>query len=99
MYKENSNKLINIIPDGDIIHIFINAPAKKKDNVEKALRSSLRSLSVAFTSPVITNLDYDDEQFYFVLESFEEYDAFKTFFYKDYCDFDLDKRKKENMYQ
>ena len=45
MYKENQNKLINIVDDGDIIHVFITAPSKKKDKVEDALKSSFRELS------------------------------------------------------
>ena len=31
MYKENQNKLINIVDDGDVIHVFITAPENKKD--------------------------------------------------------------------
>ena len=45
MYKENQNKLINIVDDGDIIHIFITAPSKKKEKVEDALQSTFRELS------------------------------------------------------
>jgi hypothetical protein len=98
MYKENQNKLINIVDDGDIIHVFITAPSKKKDKVEDALKSSFRELSKIYGGSLENELDYDDEQFYFTLESFEEYDDFKHIFYKEYCDFDLSKRELEDRY-
>ncbi len=98
MYKENQNKLINIVPDGDIIHIFITAPSKKKEKVEDALKSSFRELSKMYGGFAINDLDYDDGQFYFTLDTFEEYDDFKHIFYKEYCDFDLSKRKLEDRY-
>ena len=98
MYKENQNKLINIVDDGDIIHVFITAPSKKKEKVEDALKSSFRELSKIYGGSLVNELDYDDEQFYFTLESFEEYDDFKHIFYKEYCDFDLAKRELEDRY-
>jgi hypothetical protein len=98
MYKENQNKLINIVDDGDIIHVFITAPSKKKDKVEDALKSSFRELSKIYGGSLENELDYDDEQFYFTLDSFEEYDDFKHIFYKEYCDFDLSKKELEDRY-
>ena len=35
MYKENQNKLFNIIPDGDLIHVFLTVSPKKKDEIQK----------------------------------------------------------------
>ena len=98
MYKENQNKLINIVDDGDIIHVFITAPSKKKDEVEDALKSSFKELSKIYGGSIIDEFDYDDEQFYFTLDSFEEYDDFKHIFYKEYCNFDLSKRELEDRY-
>ena len=98
MYKENQNKLINIVDDGDIIHVFISAPSKKKDEVEDALKSSFKELSKIYGGSIIDEFDYDDEQFYFTLDSFEEYDDFKHIFYKEYCDFNLAKRELEDRY-
>ena len=98
MYKENQNKLINIVDDGDIIHIFITAPSKKKEKVENALKSSFRELSKIYGGSIIKELDYDDEQFYFTLDTFDEYDDFKHIFYKEYCDFDLSKKESEDRY-
>ena len=43
-------------------------------------------------------MEYDDEQFYFTLDSFEEYDDFKHIFYKEYCDFDLSNKESEDRY-
>ena len=97
MYKENQNNLINIVDDGDIIHIFITAPSKKKDQVADALRSSLNELFKIYGGST-SDMEYDDEQFYFTLDSFEEYDDFKHIFYKKYCDFDLSKRELEDRY-
>lgn len=98
MYKENQNKLINLVDDGDIIHIFITAPSKKREKVENALKSSFRELSKIYGGSIIKELDYDDEQFYFTLDTFDEYDDFKHIFYKEYCDFDLSKKESEDRY-
>ena len=98
MYKENQNKLINLVDEGDIIHIFITAPSKKREKVENALKSSFRELSKIYGGSIIKELDYDDEQFYFTLDTFDEYDDFKHIFYKEYCDFDLSKKESEDRY-
>lgn len=81
MYKENQNKLINIVDDGDVIHVFITAPENKKDQVADALKSSFKELSKIYGGST-SDMEYDDEQFYFTLDSFEEYDDFKHIFYK-----------------
>lgn len=98
MYKENQNKLINIVDDGDIIHIFITAPSKKKEKVKEALKDAFRQLSIIYRSSINIDLDYDDGQFYFTLQCYDEYDAFKHCFYKTYCDFNLARREQEDMY-
>ena len=59
MYKENQNKLINIVDDGDIIHVFITAPSKKKQKVEDALKSSFRELSKIYGGSLENELDYE----------------------------------------
>ena len=97
MYKENQNKLINIVDDGDVIHVFITAPENKKDQVADALKSSFKELSKIYGGST-SDMEYDDEQFYFTLDSFEEYDDFKHIFYKEYCDFDLSKKESEDRY-
>ena len=93
MYKENQNKLINIVDDGDIIHVFITAPSKKKEKVEDALKSSFRELSKIYGGSYINELDYDDEQFYFVLGDFDEYKEFKEYFYRYLCCFAKENKK------
>lgn len=97
MYKENQNKLINIVDDGDVIHVFITAPENKKDQVADALKSSFKELSKIYGGST-NDMEYDDEQFYFTLDSFEEYDDFKRIFYKAYCDFDLSNKEAEDRY-
>ena len=97
-YKENQNKLINVVPDGQDIYVYITAPSKKKEKVEEALQSTFQELSKIYGSSITNELDYDDEQFYFTLDSFEEYDDFKHIFYKEYCDFDLSRKELEDRY-
>ena len=91
MYKENQNKLINIIPDGDLIHVFVTASPKKKQEIENVLTSIFNNLYLSI------QLEYDDEQFYFVLTNYEDYQAIKEAFYQSYLGFNL-KRYTENMY-
>ena len=68
------------------------------NKVENALKSSFRELSKIYGGSIIKELDYDDEQFYFTLDTFDEYDDFKHIFYKEYCDFDLSKKESEDRY-
>ena len=100
MYKENQNKLINIVPDGQDIYVYITAPSKKKATVEKAMKKAFIQVAETLGGAINTDWEYDsdDEQFFFVLQFYREYDYFKTFFYKEYCNFDLEQRKKEQMY-
>ena len=91
MYKENQNKFINIIPDGDLIHVFVTAPSQRKERIEKELIAIFKGLYLSI------ELDYDDEQFYFVLTNYEDYQEIKEAFYKSYLGFDI-KRYTENMY-
>ena len=91
MYKENQNKFINIIPDGDLIHVFITAGPNQKDKIKKCLMSIFQELYLSI------ELDYDDEQFYFVLTNYEDYQEIKEAFYKSYLGFDI-KRYTEDMY-
>ena len=78
MYKENQNKLFNIIPDGDLIHVFVTVSPKKKDEIEKELNKIFKDLYLSI------ELDFDDDQFYFVLSNYEDYQAIKEAFYQSY---------------
>lgn len=100
MYKENQNKLINVVPDGQDIYVYITAPSKKKEKIEKAIKNAFIQVAERLGGAINTDWEYDsdDEQFFFVLQCFREYEYFKTFFYKEYCNFDLEQRKKEQMY-
>lgn len=77
MYYENTNKLINIWRDGDIIHVFITALSQKKyqkckntlDYVKKILCMNIED-------------EYDGTQIYFQLGDFDELNEFREYFYK-----------------
>ena len=99
-YKENQNKLINVVPDGQDIYVYITAPRKKKEKVEKAIKNAFIQVAERLGGAINTDWEYDsdDEQFFFTLQCFREYEYFKTFFYKEYCNFDLEQKKKEQMY-
>ena len=99
-YKENRYKLINIVPDGQDIYVYITAPSKRKSKVENAMRNAFRQVAETLGGAINTDWEYNrnDEQFFFTLQCFREYEYFKTFFYKEYCNFDLEQKKKEQMY-
>ena len=99
-YKENQNKLINVVPDGQDIYVYITAPSKKKEKVEKAIKNAFIQVAERLGGAINTDWEYDSdvEQFFFTLQCFREYEYFKTYFYKEYCNFDLEQRKKEQMY-
>jgi len=81
MYKENQNKLINIIHDGDMIHVFINAPSRNKKRIEQVLNDTFYYLAQIYFQQY--ELEYDDEQFYLTLSDYREYDDFKNIFYRE----------------
>ena len=81
MYKENQNKLINIIHDGDIIHVFVNASSRNKQRIEQVLEDTFYQLSKIYYQQY--EMEYDDGQFYFTLSDYEEYEEFKNIFYKE----------------
>ena len=67
MYKENQFRTFNIWRDGDILHVFITVPVKKYEQYKKTIEYVKRILGMNF------DLDFDDDQFYFVLGDFDEY--------------------------
>ena len=81
MYKENVYRTFNIWRDGDILHIFLSVPSKKYEQYKKTIDYVKRILCMNF------DLDFDDDQFYFVLGDFDEYKEFKEYFYRYLCCF------------
>lgn len=81
MYKENQNKFINIVHDDDIIHVFINAPSRNKKKIEQVLKDSFYYLSQIYYTTY--EMEYDDEQFYFTVADYKEFEAFKNIFYRE----------------
>ena len=81
MYKENQFKTFNVWRDGDLLHIFLSCPSKKYNQYSKTIDYVKNILRLNF------DMDYDDEQFYFVLGGFDEYKEFKEYFYRYLCCF------------
>lgn len=92
MYKENQNKVFNIIPDGDLIHVFVTAYPKSKKRIEEHLISALHKVNLYI------ELEYDDAQFYFALDNYEDYQEIKEEFYKTYFGLQSNSFFKEDMY-
>ena len=82
MYKENVYRTFNIWRDGDILHVFLTVPSKKYEQYKKIIDYVKRILYMNF------DLDFDDNQFYFVLGDFDEYNEFKEYFYRYLCRFE-----------
>ena len=81
MYKENQFRTFNIWRDGDLLHVFLTCPSKKYMQFSKTIAYVKGILGLNF------DMDYDDEQFYFVLGDFDEYKEFKEYFYRYLCCF------------
>lgn len=81
MYKEDQNKLINIIHDDDQIHVFINASSRNKKRIEQVLEDTFYYLSQIYYQQYET--EYDDNQFYFTVADYKELEAFKNIFYRE----------------
>ena len=81
MYQENQFKTFNIWRDGDLLHIFLTVPPKKYNQYSKTIEYVKRILGLNF------ELDFDNNQFYFLLSDFDEYKEFKEYFYRYLCCF------------
>ena len=89
MYKENVYRTFNIWRDGDILHIFLTVPRKKYEQYKKTIDYVKSILGMCF------DLDFDNDQFYFVLGDFDEYNEFKEYLYRYLCCFE-EENKDEN---
>ena len=87
MYQENRFKTFNIWRDGDLLHIFLTVPSKKYNQYLQTIEFVKQTLRLDF------ELEFDDNQFYFVLTDFDEYKEFKEYFFRYLCCFP---KKEEN---
>ena len=81
MYQENQFRNFNIWRDGDLLHIFLTVPSKKYNQYLQTIEFVKQTLRLDF------ELEFDDNQFYFVLTDFDEYKEFKEYFYRYLCKF------------
>ena len=81
MYQENQFRTFNIWRDGDLLHIFLTVPQKKYEQYRKTVEYVQKILGLSF------NMDYDGNQFYFLLSDFNEYKEFKQYFFRYLCCF------------
>ncbi len=81
MYQENRFRTFNIWRDGDILHIFLTCPSKKYNQFSKTIKYVKRILGLNF------DMEYDENQIYFQLTDFDEYNEFKEYFYRYLCNF------------
>ena len=81
MYQENVYRTFNIWRDGDLLHIFLTVPPKKYNQYSKTIEYVKRILGLNF------EMDFDNNQFYFLLSDFDEYKEFKEYFYRYLCCF------------
>ena len=81
MYKENVYRTFNIWRDGDILHIFLTCPSKKYNQFSKTIKYVKGILGLNF------DIEYDENQIYFQLTDFDEYNEFKEYFYRYLCNF------------
>lgn len=82
MYKENFYKTFNVWRDGDVLHIFLTVPQKQYKQYKMTVLYVKNILGLNF------DLEYDDDQFYFVLSDFDEYKEFKEYFFRYLCRFE-----------
>ena len=87
MYKENVYRTFNIWRDGDILHVFITVPVKKYEQYKKTIDYVKSILGMNF------DLDFDDDQFYFLLSDFDEYKEFKEYFFRYLCCFEKENKR------
>ena len=81
MYQENQFRTFNIWRDGDILHIFLTCPSKKYNQFSKTIQYVKGILGLNF------DMEYDENQIYFQLTDFDEYNEFKEYFYRYLCNF------------
>lgn len=81
MYQENQFRTFNIWRDGDILHIFLTCPSKKYNQFSKTIKYVKGILGLNF------DIEYDENQIYFQLTDFDEYNEFKEYFYRYLCNF------------
>ena len=81
MYQENQFRTFNIWRDGDILHIFLTCPSKKYNQFSKTIQYVKGILGLNF------DIEYDENQIYFQLTDFDEYNEFKEYFYRYLCNF------------
>ena len=81
MYQENQFRTFNIWRDGDILHIFLICPSKKYNQFSKTIQYVKGILGLNF------DIEYDENQIYFQLTDFDEYNEFKEYFYRYLCNF------------
>lgn len=81
MYKENVYRTFNIWRDGDLLHIFLTVPNKKYEQYKKTIDYVKKILGLTF------DVDFENNQFYFLLSDFNEYNEFKEYFYRYLCRF------------
>ena len=81
MYQENVYRTFNIWRDGDLLHIFLTVPNKKYEQYKKTIDYVKKILGLTF------DVDFENNQFYFLLSDFNEYNEFKEYFYRYLCKF------------
>ena len=87
MYQENQFRTFNIWRDGDILHIFLTCPSKKYNQFSKTIKYVKGILGLNF------DIEYDENQIYFQLTDFDEYNEFKEYFYRYLCNFKEEDKK------
>ena len=76
MYQENVYRTFNIWRDGDLLHIFLTVPNKKYNQYKDTIDYVKKILGLSF------DMDFENNQFYFLLSDFDEYNEFKKYFYR-----------------
>ena len=87
MYQENQFRTFNIWRDGDLLHIFLTVPPKKYNQYSKTIEYVKRILGLNF------EMDFDNNQFYFLLSDFDEYKEFKEYFFRYLCCFEKENKR------
>ena len=81
MYQENRFKTFNVWRDEDILHVFLSVTEKKYNQFKQTIDYVKGVLGLRF------QVEFDGSQFYFQLADFNEYNEFKTYFYRYLCKF------------
>lgn len=79
MYQENVYRTFNLWRDGDLLHIFLTVPKKKYNQYKNTIDYVKKILGLSF------DMDFENNQFYFLLSDFDEYNEFKKYFYRYLC--------------